>query len=484
MSELNVHVEALISAAARAFYDDFAICVVDVLLREKFLRDHTMATQLHLPVKRLRATLQFLQDEHLVQTISEKDDDYNYQQQLQTGARRKRAIKTKFYYLDYCRAAHTIRLRVFLMQQNLRQTILQLQESTYYVCPGYEVKRCLGRYTEQQAQQLLLDHSTGLFLCHDCGIRYQNDPHAPPIETYTLMAEDNTKELKQALEAQRRFSVQMSAKSIGDHQLRPGIYDLLQKLFDCEETGRQLIISNLPSDNLEFRAPVVVADDPVNSALLVRNARGHVVRFSVEVGGGARAQLLASKRRRRSKLLEIAAIRLGASLPLHLRLAEEVRRRKEEEEQQDERKPRKLVKSTPFFLEDDFGRGTEEDGDAKIHAVDDPANVSRTEGKEEIPLQDQETELVLMDDSEDSRQLSDETRLHSFISQYQPGMDRYAEQWLFNSSDSVPTPFHSYDSVQWVDGGASPRADVARMPSAAELAERQRAEKAEAQTQA
>lgn len=39
MSDLTVYAEALISTVARAFYGDEAVCLIDVLIRDKFLRE-------------------------------------------------------------------------------------------------------------------------------------------------------------------------------------------------------------------------------------------------------------------------------------------------------------------------------------------------------------------------------------------------------------------------------------------------------------
>ena len=37
MADLTVFAEALISTAARAFYDDEVVCLIDVLIRDNFL---------------------------------------------------------------------------------------------------------------------------------------------------------------------------------------------------------------------------------------------------------------------------------------------------------------------------------------------------------------------------------------------------------------------------------------------------------------
>jgi transcription initiation factor TFIIE subunit alpha len=73
MSDLTVYAEALIATVARAFYNDDAVCMIDVLIRDKFLRDDDMAVRLSLPAKKLRSTLLFLQQEHLVK-FEELDD--------------------------------------------------------------------------------------------------------------------------------------------------------------------------------------------------------------------------------------------------------------------------------------------------------------------------------------------------------------------------------------------------------------------------
>jgi hypothetical protein len=62
----TIHAESLISTTARAFYSDDCVMLIDVLLRDKYLRDDDMAPRLNLPAKQLRRTLQFLEEEMLV----------------------------------------------------------------------------------------------------------------------------------------------------------------------------------------------------------------------------------------------------------------------------------------------------------------------------------------------------------------------------------------------------------------------------------
>ena len=124
MSDLTVFAEALIAATARAFYDDDSICLIDVLIRDKFLRDDDMAPRLSLPARSLRKTLQFLQDQHLVK--SETVDDL-----AQGGSQ-----ATKFWFIDYCHAVHTIRLRLHLLRKKLEAAEMRSRSSSFYLCPN------------------------------------------------------------------------------------------------------------------------------------------------------------------------------------------------------------------------------------------------------------------------------------------------------------------------------------------------------------
>lgn len=379
MSDLTVYAEALIATVARAFYDDDAVCLIDVLIRDKFLRDDDMAPRLQLPAKKLRATLQFLQEEHLVK--SEMVDDL-----AQGGSQ-----ATKFWYIDYNYAVHTIRLRLHLLRKELQEAEMQARSSSFYLCPGYQTKRCNGRYTEEEAQQII-DPGSGLFLCQECYLKYEADPNAPARETYTLNLVDNSKDLNLAMDNIRRMNVQLSGKMIGNQQLRAGIYDLLQKTRPHASAGGggggkggggngskmvEPITSNLPSENfalgrgakrmagtgrtagikarkLEQQGVAGSANAARNILVggkeggggsaegsdltFLKNAMGNEIAFSVEKGGGARATLLATRTRRRRKLMDAAATRVGASVSLDVQVKEMDKRRQQEIEEKKARK--------------------------------------------------------------------------------------------------------------------------------------------------
>lgn len=382
MSDLTVYAEALIATVARAFYDDEAVCLIDVLIRDKFLRDDDMAPRLSLPAKKLRSTLQFLQEEHLVKF--ETVDDLT-----QGGSQ-----ATKFWYIDYNHAVHTIRLRLHLLRKQLEQAEMRSRSSSFYLCPGYAKKRCNGRYTEEEAQQIV-DRNTGLFLCQECFMNYEADPNAPEKDTYTLQLVDNTKDLRLAMDNMRRVTVQLSGKMIGNQQLRAGVYDLLQKV---RGKGKSPITSNLPSENfalgigskrlagtgrtagikarkLEQQGVAASASAARNYLVgggkrsaegsdltFLKNAMGNEIAFSVEKGGGARANLLATRTRRRRKLMDAAATRVGASVSLDLRLKEQEKRKLEEEQklksEKNGNKREKGTSSVPLtFLNNNIGRG-------------------------------------------------------------------------------------------------------------------------------
>ena len=352
MSDLTVYAEALIATVARAFYDDEAVCIIDVLIRDKFLRDDDMAPRLRLPAKKLRATLQFLQDEHLVKF--ETVDDLT-----QGGSQ-----ATKFWYIDYNHAVHTIRLRLHLLRRQLEQAEMRARSSSFYLCPGYKEKRCNGRYTEEEAQQLV-DYKSGMFLCQECFKRYEADPGAPSKDTYTLQLVDNTKDLRLAMDNMRRVTVQLSGKMIGNTVLRASIYDLLQKV---RGKGKSPITSNLPSENYalgigskrlagtgrtagikakKLEQQGVASSSSAAKDLLVsggkrsmegsdltflKNAMGNEIAFSVEKGSANRAIKLATNTLLRRKLISAAATRVGTSIPLDMRIKEKEKRKLEEDQ--------------------------------------------------------------------------------------------------------------------------------------------------------
>jgi hypothetical protein len=327
-------------------------------------------------------------------------------------------------------------------------------------------------------------------------MKYENDPNAPDASSYTLQLVDNAKDLKLAMDNLRRVNVQLSSKFIGSQQLRPGIYDLLQKV---RGKGKAPITSNLPSENFALgigskrlagtgrtagikakkleqqgvaasaaQAKTYLVSGGIHrrdneDTLFLKNALGYEVQFTVERGGGARAQLLASKRRRRRKLMDAAASRIGANLPLHLRV-QEARKRKLEEEGKKAAENSALAKkklmregTTLEFLKDNIGRGAAADEFViSIHDIS-PDEEEGAESKLVNPHSNNHA-IVLVDDMEEFALLSEEARRAAFQAQYKLEVERQAKLLhLEENTPSMGSPLHSIMStedepIQWEDG--------------------------------
>jgi len=472
MSDLTVHAESLISTVARAFYEDEAVMLVDVLLRDKFLRDDDMSVRLSLPAKQLRKTLEFLQTEHIVKF--ELVDD------LSTGG----SQATKFWYIDYNHAVNVIRLRIYLLRTKLEQDELKARSNSYYACPGFHAKpkpRCNGKYNETEAQQMV-DPNTGLFLCQECVETYENDPNAPPVETYTLQLVDNKKDLKAAVDNMRRVNVQLSSKTIGDDRLRESIFDLLQKVRGGKGSGP--LSSNLPSENFALgigsvriegtgrtanikkkkRAQLGIVESeetkksPVDDLTFLRNAIGQEITFKVIKGSGARAMLLATNQQRRQKLMDAAASRVGADLPVSI-LVEKRKREKEEEER--ERKKHKATKTTPItldFLQNNIGL-SESERQAELEEERQRQIRRENQEKEENGAdQAERNDVVVMDDDlQEMLSLPDKERREKFQALYKQEIQRQAKELQLDlNPPQLTTEAHADDgediSVTWEDG--------------------------------
>ena len=54
----------------------------------------------------------------------------------------------------------------------------------------------------------MVDMKTGVFLCQECFLNYQNDPNGPNVDTYTLRLVDNADDLRLAVDNIRRGKFQ------------------------------------------------------------------------------------------------------------------------------------------------------------------------------------------------------------------------------------------------------------------------------------
>ncbi len=68
--DMTKYAEQLIRAVARAFFTDEYVLVVDVLIRDRFLRDDDMGLRLKLPTKALKKVLERLEKEMIAKRES------------------------------------------------------------------------------------------------------------------------------------------------------------------------------------------------------------------------------------------------------------------------------------------------------------------------------------------------------------------------------------------------------------------------------
>ena len=68
--DMTKYAEQLIRAVARAFFTDEYVLVIDVLIRDRFLRDDDMGPRLQLGTKGLKKVLERLEKEMLVKKES------------------------------------------------------------------------------------------------------------------------------------------------------------------------------------------------------------------------------------------------------------------------------------------------------------------------------------------------------------------------------------------------------------------------------
>ena len=366
---------------------------------------------------------------------------------------------------------------------------MRARSSSFYLCPGYKEKRCNGRYTEEEAQQLV-DYKSGMFLCQECFKRYEADPGAPSKDTYTLQLVDNTKDLRLAMDNMRRVTVQLSGKMIGNTVLRASIYDLLQKV---RGKGKSPITSNLPSENYalgigskrlagtgrtagikakKLEQQGVASSSSAAKDLLVsggkrsmegsdltflKNAMGNEIAFSVEKGSANRAIKLATNTLLRRKLISAAATRVGTSIPLDMRIKEKEKRKLEEDQKRNaeheggNKRQKTGPSNTPLtFLNNNIGRQDLDIEMERLRQID----MEGADDMDDPGNDNHETSAVVLEDIEDAPILFEEqTRKAKFNALFQKEAQRQTELLV----DSIPGSPHKGmsdvddPSITWID---------------------------------
>jgi hypothetical protein len=401
-----------------------------------------------------------------------------------------------------------IRLRIHLLQQKLQQTELRARSSSLYLCPGYRNRTCNGKYTENEAQQIV-DPETGLFLCRECVRAFANHPNPPKKSEYTLQLVDNQKELKVAMDNMRRVRVQLCHKvdmlSPQQSAMRKGIFDLLQKVRPAK--GAEPITSNLPSENISMgigstrlkgtgrtagilmkklvKQGIVSADGSEDGAAAgaknnggrgssgisnhddltwLKNAMGQEIAFDLEKGGGARANLLATGGRMRDKLVDAAAMKVGADLGLVARVIMEqkesrIEARKRKREEKAEGKKKKQVLEFDF-LRDNLGFGWDISG--RISKDEKEKQRLGYLGAENDSSDDEDEEQFesnyITDETDELRAMNEHDRRAAFQAQYKIEFERQKKLMGFSSSNDDKRDAKDdnedgdADSIKWEDG--------------------------------
>jgi hypothetical protein len=196
----------------------------------------------------------------------------------------------------------------------------------------------------------------------------------------------------------------------------------------------------------------------------LKNAMGNEIAFSVEKGGGARANLLATRTRRRRKLMDAAATRVGASVPLDLRLKEQEKRKLEEEQKAklekngDKKQKCSGPGTTPLvFLNNNIGRQGLDREMERLRQRDMEQDQDYDDGWDEDEYN--EAHIIVLDETEEMPHLwEEETRKVAFQAQYSKEMTRQVQLLHIDADTSAalasPPKMSSVDedrSVAWED---------------------------------
>jgi hypothetical protein len=302
--------------------------------------------------------------------------------------------------------------------------------------------------------------------------------------------------------------VQLSSKvDIQSQPLRQGIFDLLQKVRTIK--GAEPITSNLPSENIAMGigSKRIVGTGRTAGILLkkqqkqgivpntggdgtrlggirsgsgrrsdddeltfLKNAIGQEIAFELEKGGGARANLLATKGRIRNKLIDAAAMKVGADIGLVAKVIinerERQLRRKREERQRktDGGGKRKIHQGDELhFLRDNLGvlgveQTREEKEKRRLGRFGGEDGTSDDDDDEQPPKKS----CYVCDETDELWNLPEDDRKASFQAKYKAEVERQKRLLGINSSDDIVPTFHhqlvdrddddDVENIAWEDG--------------------------------
>ena len=211
----NSAVEKLIRTVARAFYTDSYVIVLEILIREKYLRDEEFAPRLKLPEKDINKIVRQLESEMLIR----------YEDMVMDDGR-----TAKCYYIDYQIFVNVVRYRIDLMDKTIRSLESTEFNEVFFQCPT-----CANRYSSLEAQKLL--SADFKFICSSCcPVNVLSRAVSEPY--YRLVEINNKNKLNDVQNLEKKMDDQLNESD--EHG---GIFDLLRDLKNVA------LIHNLPSDN-------------------------------------------------------------------------------------------------------------------------------------------------------------------------------------------------------------------------------------------
>lgn len=211
----NSSVEKLIRTIGRAFYTDSYVIVLEILIREKYLREEEFAPRLKLPEKDVNKIVRQLESEMLIRFEDMVMDD---------------GRTAKCYYIDYQIFVNVIRYRIDLMVKAISSAEKVEFNEVFFQCPT-----CANRYSSLEAQKLL--SADFKFICSSC-CPVNILSRATSEAYYRLVEIDNKNKLTDVQNLEKKMDDQLNESD--EHG---GIFDLLRDLKNVA------LIHNLPSDN-------------------------------------------------------------------------------------------------------------------------------------------------------------------------------------------------------------------------------------------
>ena len=284
--------ESLIGAAARAFYTDECVAVLDALVRDKYIREDEMAARLRMSARQARKILQLLEGERLIEQELlnvGQDGSLVKKKRLDDDDERRKippAPSEIYWYVDLRKFCDVVRWRVHVMRETLKAREKQATEKLSFKCA-----RCGQTYS-------VLDANRFAFKCRERLCADEGDAVLAEIP------------LESHLQGARALGARVDEQLGADERLgRVGVFELLMRL-----DGRELP-HNRPSENRErgvggwlgagdrlrerdAGAPKTLnADGTISavqprggsglgSALFARNAQGQTVTVDLGTGDG------------------------------------------------------------------------------------------------------------------------------------------------------------------------------------------------------